>query len=151
MNEEEYQRALKKLEPNRCIFEKAVFTRYCECQYASRVHLADRQTVQCDNAFCRRHCGKLLALLRENSKFLMHQINMEEPLPHAKELQVQIGGLLGLHAVTFPEMKVERIHDVISTVDEARSRFDHFSELPMEDIMQSIAHFSFRKPKSTPG
>ncbi|MCB1754965.1 MAG: hypothetical protein KDJ38_05560 [Gammaproteobacteria bacterium] len=149
MDEKEYRSALKSINPNQCVFEKAVFTTRCECQHAERFCLADRQGIECRNPLCLGHCTELLGLLRDNAKFLLHRTHIEGALPHASELKVQLGGLLGLQAVTFPELKSDNIHDVASTVEEARSRFKHFSELPMADIIQHLAHFKLRGRQKT--
>lgn len=144
MDEKEFQSALKSINPNQCVFEKAVFTTRCECQYAERFCLADRQGIECRAPARLAHCKQVLTLLRKNANFLLHQTHVDGVLPHASELKVQLGGLLGLLAVTFPDLAGDRIDDVTSTVEEARSRFDGFDDLPMSEIVQHIARFNIR-------
>ncbi len=148
MDEKEYRSALESVNPNRCVFEKAVFTTLCECQYARRFVVADRQGIDCRSILKHRHCGELASVIREMSKFLMQQVHTEQGLPHAKELQLQIGGLLGVQESIFPGINTDRVKDVSSTVELARSRFDDLKTLPADIVVQRIAGFSLRRCRS---
>lgn len=82
------------------------------------------------------------------SAFLMQQVNAGQSLPHAKELRLQTGGLLGVQEAMFPSIDAEKIKDVSSTVDAARSRFDGLKRIPADIVVQRIAGFSLRRRQS---
>lgn len=148
MNENEYRAALESVNPNRCVFEKAVFTTLCECQFAHRFVIADRQGLNCRNIIKRHQCGELIAVIRKMSTFLMQQADTGQSLPHAKALRLQTGGLLGVQEAVFPSFDTEKINDVSSTVDAARSRFGEFKRIPADIVVRRVAGFSLRRRRS---
>lgn len=149
MDEKEYRRTLTSIDPNACVFEKAVFNALCECQHAHQYCVADRQGIHCTSVVSRGQCSSLLDTLRENARFIVHKTHVDGPLPHASEIKVQIGGLQAVQgALSGLDAESDTmIEDVSITVNEASARFAGFRFLPMKKIVQHIAHFSLRKPK----
>jgi len=90
----------------------------------------------------------LLRLMHENARFVLHQTHSDAPLPHAKEIRVQCGGLRGLAALLNPDdasndaLSPENAHALIHL---ARQRFDDLRSLPFQDIVMHISRWQGRR------
>ena len=147
MDENEYRQALTAIDPNVCVFEKAVFNPLCECRHAHRFCVAERQGIHCNSDSSRALCASLLDLLRENMRFLAHKTHLAGPLPHAQEARLQIGGLQAVQAAASGiEVSADsQVPDISLTVNEAADQFAQFKTLPLEKVVQHIAQTSPRK------
>jgi hypothetical protein len=145
MDENAYRTAYEAANPLPCSFEKAVLTRLCGCELARIINLAERETVSCRSAAACDDCRELHALLRHNALFTLKLIH-EGPLPHAKELKVQCGGLLGLQRVLAIEPADHaRVANVFGLVAAGQKKYGSLSELPYSEIVQSIAAYEARR------
>lgn len=145
MDENAYRNAYDAANPLPCSFEKAILTRVCDCELAGKINLAEREAVSCRSAGACADCGALHALLRHNAMFTFKLIH-EGPLPHAKELKVQCGGLLGLQRVLEVEAADQaRVANVFGLVAAAQKKYGSLSELPYSEIVQSIAAYEGRR------
>ena len=149
VEEDQYRRTYKKLNERRCVFEKAILSRRCDCMCATRFYLADREGVACDAAPAQRRCEQLIRLLRENAKFALKLTTIDGELPHAKEIKVQNGGLLGLQHVLRPDLTGENVIDVASLATLGERPFGSLEKFPYRDIVKAIVAFEGRKrPRS---
>jgi hypothetical protein len=146
MEEKEYRNTYDAVNKRRCVFEKAINSRRCSCSKSERFHLADREGITCKSAAGNALCSGLLALMRNNARFALHLTNVHGPLPHAKEIRVQTGGMLGLQGLLYDEKKHQTdVDDIISTIDTALQRYSRLEDLPFDIIVQGIVRFEGRK------
>ena len=146
MEENQYRETYNDVNALPCVFERAMLARCCGCEHARRLYLAEREAVGCHSTDAHVDCAALLDLLHRNARFVLRQAHTGAPLPHAKEMRVQCGGLRGLVA-TIEHKGTEQtaIDNVHALVRRARERFDGLRNLPMQTIVQSIARFQTRR------
>jgi hypothetical protein len=112
---------------------------------SQRFNLADREGVSCTSETGSIRCKQLLDLLRQNAKFSLQMTNVPGPLPHAKEVKVQIGGMLGLQKLLHPQMcDEELVHDINGLANAAVQQYSSLDNLPYSEIVKSIVTFEGR-------
>jgi hypothetical protein len=152
MEEQEYRDTYHKLNQRRCIFEKTISSRRCTCEKALRFHLADREGIACKSAAGNALCIELLNSMRHKARFALHLTRADAPLPHAKEIKVQTGGLLGLQSLLRPEKPAQQnVDNVLGLINLALQRFGKLAELPYDGIIQSIVKFEGRRKRPRAG
>jgi hypothetical protein len=151
MEEHEYRVTYKALSQRRCVFEKAVTSRRCNCTQSARFHLADREGVACRSDAGNALCIALLDAMRRKARFSLHITHADGPLPHAKEIRVQIGGLLGLQKLLHPDLAhADSVHDINGLAIEAIDRYRRVENLPYELIVQTLVSFEGRRRRTRP-
>jgi len=146
MEEDEYRNTYNAVNDRRCVFEKAVNSRRCSCSKSQRFHLADREGISCRSAAGNALCTGLLQLMRNNARFALHLTSVQGPLPHAKEIRVQTGGMLGLQGLVYSDKKEQAsVDDIIATIDAALQRYGRLEDIPFDIIVQGIVSFEGRK------
>ena len=146
MNEDEYRATYHGLRKRHCIFEKALNSRVCDCQSASRFNLADREGVACKSPPGQGLCKELIRQLRLNSRFALALTRISGPLSHSREIKVQNGGLLGLQKALSPERQDQRgVENVASLVAQALETFETLDRLPFDEIVQSVVSYKGRR------
>ena len=149
MEEQEYRDTYHTINKRRCIFEKTISSRRCTCMKSLRFHLADREGIACKSATGNALCSELLTSMRRKARFALHLTHADAPLPHAKEIKVQTGGLLGLQALLHPDKAgSQNIDNAIGLVDEAIQHFGSLEALPYDGIIQSIVKFEGRRKRT---
>jgi hypothetical protein len=129
----------------RCVFEKAVLSHRCACSCATRFYLADREGIACESQTANSRCGALIGLLRENAKFALKITTLDSELPHAKEIKVQSGGLLGLQRILRPELDTAKVVDIAGLTTLGEHTYGSLDRLPFREIVKSIVAFEGRK------
>jgi len=167
MDEKEYRSAYDDINPLRCVFEKAINSRICNCSRAIRFNLADREGVSCQDDMAQKNCVNLLSLLRDNGRFLLQQTTIEGQLPHNAEIKIQNGGIQGLlsvvstrattmpskHAVSSKHPKdtssntSPNEHDIAGLVTAAVQQYQSLEQLPYSNIMQAVSAFQTRRKR----
>jgi len=148
MDEQAYRDTYQSINDRRCVFEKTINSRRCSCEKSRRLQLADREGIACNSATANALCGELLNLMRRNARFALHLTSADGPLPHAKEIKVQTGGLLGLQSLLHPEKSAaDNVENAIGLIDLAISRFGRLEALPYDVIVQAVVHFEGRKKR----
>lgn len=145
MEEDQYRSTYKAVNERRCVFEKAVLTRRCHCSCSSRFYLADREGIACNAAEAHARCRQLLHLLRENSRFALKLTGTGGELPHAKEIKVQNGGLLGLQKILVPDAPEAEVSDIAALTVRAIERFGAIEALPYQEIVKTVTRFQGRR------
>ena len=149
MDEQEYRDTYHAVNERRCVFEKTINSRRCTCSKSRRFHLADREGIACRSASGNAFCRELLDNMRSKARFALHLTSADGPLPHAREIKVQTGGLLGLQGLLHPEKSdADNIENVIGLVDTALAKFGNLEDLPYDIIIQAIVKFEGRKKRS---
>lgn len=145
MDETEYRQTYHEVNERRCVFEKAINARRSTCDLSQRFNLADREGVSCTSETGAIRCRQLLDLLRDNARFALQMTNVPGPLPHAKEVKVQIGGMLGLQKLLRPELINDEIaHDINGLAEAAIQQFNSLDNLPYSEIVKSVVSFEGR-------
>ncbi len=148
MDEQQYKNTYQAVNERRCVFEKTINSRRSTCSKSLRFHLADREGISCKSAAGNALCTELLTLMRSNARFSLHLTQADGPLPHAKEIRVQTGGLLGLQSALSPTgHERENVEDIINLIDIGLQRYVSLEQFPYDLIVQSIAHFEGRKKR----
>ena len=152
MEEHEYREIYSAINERRCPYEKAINSRRCNCCQSKRFNLANREGVACKSAAGNLLCNQLLNIMRRKARFSLHVTHATSPLPHAKEIRVQVGGLLGLQKLLDPQAaEATTVDDIYGVTNTAMARYPGLDDLPYEEIMQSIVAFRGRekRPRQT--
>ena len=151
MEEQEYKDTYNAVNERRCVFEKTINSRRCSCAKSARFHLADREGIACKSASGNALCIELLNSMRRNARFALHLTSADAPLPDAKEIKVQTGGLLGLQGLLHPDRaEAANIDNIIGLIDLAVQRYTRLQELPYTVIVQAIVRFQGRRKRTRP-
>jgi hypothetical protein len=126
-----------------CPFEKAILSRCADCDQARKFNIAEREAVACEAAVARENCLTLHGLLHQNAVFALKLTHPGEPLPHAKEIKVQCGGLRGLQRLFDQEANlVENIHALVGKI---QRRFASMQDVPYLEVVKEIAAYEGRR------
>lgn len=143
LNEQAYKDAYDGAVRLPCPFEKAILSRCADCDKAHKFNIAEREAAACNAPVARENCLMLHGLLHQNAAFTLKLIRPGEPLPHAKELKIQCGGLLGTRQLFEPEALVTgNIHGLIGEVQE---RFGSMSDVPYLEVVKAISAYEARR------
>lgn len=145
VDENEYRSTHRSINKRRCAFEKALLSRRCSCVCATRFYLADREGISCDSAPDHERCSQLIALLRESARFALKITSLYAELPHAKEIKVQNGGLVGLQRTLRPGRRIEHVADVAGLISLGERTYGALEQFPFQEIVQSIVTFEGRR------
>jgi len=149
VEEDQYRTIYDSVNERRCIFEKSILSRRSTCRYATRFYLADREGIACNAAPAHQRCSRLICLLREKAKFALKITAIDRELPHAREIKVQTGGLLGLQHLLHPDLESANVLDVAALVSLGERTFSALEQFPYREIVKSIVAFEGRpRPRS---
>lgn len=128
-----------------CPFEKAILSRCAGCDQAHKFNIAEREAVACEAAVAHENCLTLHGLLHQNAVFALKLTHPGEPLPHAKEIKVQCGGLLGLRRLFDQEANsAENIHALVGDI---QRRFASMQDVPYQEVVKEIAAYEGRRKR----
>lgn len=145
MEEDEYRSTYAAVNERRCVLEKALNSRTVACSHAERFCLADREAVGCKSDPAQRRCQELLVRMRESARFALQMTHIGGPLPHNKEIKVQVGGLQGLQALLDPQRTQDAcVDDVYGLVNAAEQRFGPPVDFPYQEMIKHITRFQSR-------
>ncbi|WP_198265400.1 hypothetical protein [sulfur-oxidizing endosymbiont of Gigantopelta aegis] len=166
MDEDNYRIAYKEKNPTRCYFEKMLLMRYGGCEKASKLLLAEREAFACGSEFAQQQCFKLIENLRSSARFSLQVTQIDGPLPHAKEIKVQVGGMFGLQQLLsskdltqtdvlndddakFGEQSQEHapIENIYGTVKEAVEQYQSLAGIPYNELVKAIVNFKLPERK----
>ncbi|MFK5984147.1 MAG: hypothetical protein QM479_01800 [Pseudomonadota bacterium] len=164
MNEEEYHSTYQQVNNQRCVFEKMLLLRYGGCEFNQKLLLAEREAMACQSKAAQKSCIELLDTMRKNARFALQITAANAPLPHAKEIRVQAGGLYGLqqflnHKNTaktkeLSEIKLKftannspPITNISETISLALEQFYQIENFPFNEIVKAIKHFELPSRK----
>jgi hypothetical protein len=146
LDEQAYKQTYRAVSPLACPFEKAALNCQWPCREAQRVNIAERIAVSCKDGQAQGECIQLIGLLRRNAAFALKLTHPDEVLPHAKDVKVQCGGLLGLQEALRDKPAGTLLQeDIRAMVQEAGERFGGLEALPYSEIVRGIAGFQTRK------
>lgn len=152
MEENEYRSVYHSINQQRCIFEKSILSRRSNCHHARRFNLADREGVACTQPQAAELCQATLDLMRDKALFALKLTRIDGPLPHAKEIKVQTGGLYGLQQILGENDPDAPIADIFGLLQRAIDRYGEVASLPYTEIARSIVQFEGRsRRRKKPG
>lgn len=126
-----------------CPFEKAILSRCADCDHAHKFNIAEREATACNAPVARENCLTLHGLLHQNATFTLKLVHPGEPLPHAKELKIQCGGLLGTQQLITPE--VATVGNIHGLVGEIQRRFGSMQDVPYLEVVKAISAYEARR------
>jgi hypothetical protein len=145
MDENQYRDTYRTINETRCWFEKSINSRKCRCARMERFNLADREGVRCTSKEAQLQCEQLLKIMREKAIFALQMTKLDGPLPHAKEVKVQLGSMLGLQKALHPELAAaDEVNDIHGTLLEAIEHYGAIESLPYEQIVQTVVQIQGR-------
>ncbi len=166
MDEDQYRSAYREMNPTRCYFEKLLLLRYGQCEQSEKLFLAEREAFSCKNAVAQQRCYRLLENLRSSSRFALQITQADSPLPHAKEIKVQVGGLFGLQQLLADKNLTETnilndddakfgeqarqqapIENIFATINETIAQFQTLADIPYNEVVKSIINFKLPERK----
>jgi len=143
LNESAYKATYDEKVRLSCPFEKAILSRCADCEQARKFNIAEREAVACESAVARENCLTLNGLLHQNASFVLKLTRPDEPLPHAKEIKVQCGGLLGVQRLFDKGASlVENIHALAL---EVQRRFGSMQDVPYQGVIKEIGAYEGRR------
>jgi hypothetical protein len=146
MDESVFRRTRDAMTPRPCAFEKAMLAGACACSLAERRNIAEREAVDCSSAAAGTECAALRSLLRQKSAFALGLTQVAGPLPHAKEMKVECGGLQGVQLAASPSAtppaSVVDVHRLLQSCSE---KFGGLANLPYSAIIQSVVAYQIRR------
>lgn len=149
MDEEEFQQAREMLNQCPCPFEKTILSNRCGCAKFQRLNIAEREAAACISPAAQARCVVLLEHLYQNARFALKQRRIEEPLPHAKAMKVQCGGLLGLAVALSEDAKaLSPVDNIDRLLVQALDTFGEMKDLPYQDIVKFISNYQVRAKPS---
>lgn len=143
MDETEYRSAYQQINPVRCVFEKAINSRNCNCSKSTRFNLADREGVSCKDANAQQVCSELLESFRVNARFVFSMSSVEGQLPHNAEIKTQVGGIRGIAKLVDDADE----SDIYVTVSAGLEKYGSIDRLPFSDIVQEISSCQTRRKR----
>lgn len=149
MEEDQYRTAYHSINPLRCVFEKSINSRRCQCSLSQRFCLADREGVRCTVDLAQKRCQTLLETLRNSAIFTLRLTKIDGALPHGKEIKVQNGGLLGLKYLLEAEQQSQAdISDIHQLINQAVEKFSSLDNFPYDEIVKQVAKFEGRNKRT---
>jgi len=145
LEENEYRNLYHAINAQRCVFEKSILSRRCNCRQAHRFNLADREGVACLSADSAALCQAALARMREKAIFALKLTRIDGPLAHAKEIKVQSGGLFGIRRLlgNVADDNTD-IVDISALLQSAIEQYGDLEKLPYAEIARNIVQFEGR-------
>ena len=137
LDENAYRDAYATINPLQCVFERAILCRCCGCEHAIKRNIAEREAAGCLDVPAHALCVELKKELRRVAAFTLKLANLDEPLPHTKELKLQCGGILGLARVVTPEA-TGPVTNIISVLLTATQRYGALANLPYQEIVHAV-------------
>lgn len=145
MDEDQFRAVYHEINENRCVFEKAINNRRCDCSRKNRFLLATREGVGCRSPASLANCSVFLDTLRQNSRFALHETFIDGPLPHNKELKVQAGGALALQLELFPALAGEKtVQDIYELINIGLSKYSNIADFPYGELVRGVVHYESR-------
>lgn len=142
MDEAQFRATYNELNPQRCVFEKAINSRRCDCHYKRTFLLANREGVKCEAPQGAARCAEVLENMRQTSRFALKLLTVDGPLLHRRELQVQAGGITQLNVLAGND--VSAVPDIDTTISHALTLWDDIAGIPYHQLVSGIAGYQLR-------
>jgi len=128
-----------------CVFMKALLARAAVCALAGRRALGERTIVTCTSPVAHTNCRTLAALLHERATFALKLPRNGAPIVHAKALQLQCGGVLGLQQALGAD--APHVHRLVGL---AHARWGSLIDAPWDRIVPTLTAWRPRRRSAAP-
>lgn len=146
MEENEFKKTYRAVNNAPCVFAKAILRRCCTCSRSQKLFIAEREAVSCLSPGGRQRCEEVLEVLRDKASFALKQSHIVGPLPHAKELKVQCGGMLGLQE-SLTHQASELVADIHQLLEQSFEEYGSAEALPYSEVVRTITSFQPRNKR----
>lgn len=153
MDEDQYRALYHEINEHRCVFEKAINNRRCDCQRKQRFLLATREGIGCRSAESLARCSEFLDTLRDGSRFALRETFIDGPLPHNKELKVQAGGCIALQNLLFKAQDTEQpatpesTPDIYQLINSGLAEYSSIDALPYNELVKGVLNYESRRKR----
>lgn len=144
MDEDQFRSFYHAMNQQRCVFEKALLNHRCDCRLKQTFLIANREGIACQSAESLVRCELFLNTLRKAARFALHEVTIDSPLPHNKELKVQAGGCLALQAHLLPEDSQPLTVDIYALLNIALTRYPQLADLPYSELVRGVVRYVSR-------
>jgi hypothetical protein len=144
MDENEYHTMRMTLTPIPCVFSKSILAMKLECRESSRKNIAGRELIQCLSAINVQQCSQWLRLLRQKSQFALQTPEQSDVLPHAKEMKVQVGGIMALQKIYRADVMPEIKADIAELLARCVKDNPEFEGVPFDVVIREVKLFRLR-------
>ncbi len=152
MDEEAYRRIYRQVNERQCLYEKAILGNHASCGRMRKICLAEREAVHCESEAGHAACRAYLEALTRAARFALRVPGGGGPLPHAKAVRLQVGGIQGLHLALHPDAPLPRpVSDIHALLKRALARWGDFDTFPWPRIVQAVAAWKGRRPRRRSG
>jgi len=146
IDEARYRDTYRSVNERPCPFEKSILTNRCGCELSQRILLAEREAASCAHADARARCVELLGELRDKARFALKETRIGGPLPHGKEIKVQVGGMLGLQELVGAAAQGSNtVGNAHAVLDAAVSRFGSIRNIPYQELVRHVLNYQQRR------
>lgn len=136
MDETAFRKKLSEAVDRPCSFEKAVLAGCVSCARSGRIQIAERESVTCQCASSFSRCSVLHKYLRHSFAFALGKMHDEEILPHAQEMRVQCGGLMGIQQLLDGSTAVDNADALL---DGALQQWGDLAAIPYSGVVHAAA------------
>jgi len=141
-DENAYRKTYREVNPLQCVFERGMLRRCVDCEMAVRRNIAEREAVGCRDQAAHALCAGFKERLKRAAMFVLKVAHPDDPLPHAKELKLQCGGLAGLGEAVGEGP--QETGNVAALLRGALSRHGSLDDLPYQAMLPMIRSFEPR-------
>lgn len=135
MDESAYRQKFSEVVEYPCAFEKELLAGCVACDRLLRLQIAEREVLGCSDKASQARCIELHAQLRRSFSFALGMPH-DAVLPHAQEMRVQCGGLMGLQQVL---SGVTAVGNVDALLAESLQQWDDLDAIPYSEVVHEAA------------
>lgn len=126
-----------------CPFSHLILSGRCNCQFAAKDCVAEKEFGSCLNQDASNLCQAIYYNLRDNSNFVLKTHNINN-LSVGQQSKVKMGGLLALQELMGIE-NGDRIDDIAILTNQISATYPNLENIPFSELMPRISKFKFRK------
>lgn len=148
MDQDAFRKTYREVNECFCVYEKSILTNRCHCPLAERFCIAEREGIECPSEEAHEQCFNFLETLRDKARFTLKSKSEHNPLPHGKAVQLQVGGLRGLHCLRYPDEQTPVIiGNINALLSSCVKHYGSVDALPYQQIIKQVAEY--KEPKRT--
>ena len=126
-----------------CPFSHLILSGRCDCQFAAKDCVAEKEFGSCLNQDASNLCQSIYYSLRDNSNFVLKTHNINN-LSVGQQSKVKMGGLLALQELMGIE-NGDRIDDIAILTSQISAAYPNLENIPFSELMPRISKFKFRR------
>ncbi len=126
-----------------CPFSHLILSGRCNCQFAAKDCVAEKEFGSCLNQDASNLCQSIYYSLRDNSNFVLKTHNINN-LSVGQQSKVKMGGLLALQELMGIE-NGDRIDDIAILTSQISATYPNLENIPFSELMPRISKFKFRR------